>query len=148
VPAIVVAVVGCDNTPSTPTAASAPEVLDYAALPPAYRTPQAVMQAMATGQLFERLDRCEGFAVRNGPDGTASDRWMILAGMVRGRTGERRPSVISRTIEADPETGGLTILVSPLGAGAVPFQAHWTIRTAEDDTRIDCVERVTLANAS
>ncbi|MBZ6378734.1 hypothetical protein B5C34_11365 [Pacificimonas flava] len=137
----------CDEAPK-PTAASAPEVVDLADLPAAYRTPQAIVQAMATGQLFERPDRCEGFAFQNGPDGNSVDDWTRAARIVRARTGANRPAVITRIVAADETTGAVSTVSTPLGANAVPFRTDWEIRPAPGGDRIGCVQSVLIANAS
>ena len=133
------ALAGCDEGPA-PTAASDPELVDLSELPTAYRTPQAIMQAMTTGQLFERPPRCEGFAVTASGLAAGLDDWTRMAVLARDFAGRDRAAVITRTVDVDEAAGTVIVRSTPLGEAAEPFETVWSLDAADD--RIACVRRV------
>ena len=153
--AALVLVSACDDEPPPATAASEPEVVELAELPAAYRTPQAMMQAMATGQLFERPERCDGFLVTDERSGLEASSWSAAARLARQRAGSRRAAVITRTVAADLPKGEVTVLSTPIGEGASPFRTQWRVEAgtrpgSEDSQRGDrlvCIRSVTFEDA-
>ncbi|EMD84269.1 hypothetical protein [Pacificimonas flava] len=138
---------GCDEDPA-PSIGAAQDTIATGDLPMAYRTPQAMMQAMATGQLYERPPLCDGFVARDSDTGKEVDNLSALARAAEARAGKSPAAVLTQAVGFDRAAGTVTFLSTPVGSDGAPFRSEWTLRARGDGDRIECVERVLIEKAS
>ena len=117
-------------------------------LPVAYRTPQAMIQAMATGQLYERPALCDGFAAQDAETGKQATNWSAFAKIADARAGKAPAAVLTQAVDFDPAAGRVAFISTPVGSDGQAFRSEWTLRVDEAGDRIDCVRRVIIENAS
>lgn len=138
---------GCEDDPA-PTIGTTEETIATGDLPMAYRTPQAMIQAMATGQLYERPPLCDGFVGRDRGTGKELDSLSALARVAEARAGKSPAAVLTQAVGFDPAAGTVTFLSTPVGSDGAPFLSEWSLRAGDGGKRIECVERILIEKPS